>query len=227
MAAPEREHPDHAALRHGIRIELHRGLCQRLLDALGIDTPAGLHSNILCVVDLVRDRHADDARSWSAAATATRRSWHRMPGTCGHRCHRRTPARRPCSAPTRTAGRERVGPGPLAGCRIPGLQLADMIGASATASCCRISCPARAVRRSAASSRPAIAPHMLSSGGDIEQMRLIAVGCRKASPCRPTATGRSLHPCRGRLVVLVVGRAAGLRVEAFEGVLIDERLGRR
>jgi hypothetical protein len=58
--APEREYPDHATLRHGIRIELYR--CLSHPECAGIDAPSGLDSDILCVADLVGDRHADDAR---------------------------------------------------------------------------------------------------------------------------------------------------------------------
>src|SRR3984885_10338679 len=61
-------------------------------------------------------------------------------------------------------------------------------------------------------------------GGDIEQMRLIAVGFGRPVLTAPQRRAEAYILARGRLVVIVVGRAAGLRVEAFEGVLIDERL---
>ena len=55
------KHPDDAALRHVIA-ETDIALCQRVLDTLRVDAPAGLNGDVFGAVDLISNRCTGDAR---------------------------------------------------------------------------------------------------------------------------------------------------------------------
>src|SRR5438552_240414 len=122
------EHPDRPPLRH-IRILAGEDQVHARLHFRGVAAPAGLHRDVLLAVDLERSRHPGNARAGrelpqDLAGPGVERAEHAVVGAAREQQSAaggeyRTPIER------RQVGR----PNLFAGIEIPGLQLADVVGA--------------------------------------------------------------------------------------------------
>ena len=216
----QREHPDHAALRHDrLRAAVTVDAPQH---ALRVHAPAGLHGDVLHAVHFERRRHAGDAGirpvlPQQLAARGVERAEVAVAGAAGEH----EPARRRHDGPP-VRRLEIVGPYPLAGGEVPGLQLADVIGAVDDAEV-----RARAGEVLAAAVLDFLALHLLAQvlvRGDVQVAGLRVVGRRRPVLAAPQRRAELRAMADGGLARHVVLGPARLRVDGREDVLRDVRL---
>src|SRR6266705_6997140 len=211
------EHPDRTPLRH-IRILAGEDQVHARLHFRGIDAPAGLHRDVLLAVDLERYRHRGNARAGRElpqhlAGPGVERAEHAVVGTAREQ---HSAARGEYRTPIE---RGQVGrPYLFAGIEIPGLQLADVVGAG------------NHLHHVLSDALETLALHVFRGfagelcaevvvGGDVEHPRLRAVRGRRPILAAPQARTELGGLVGARLAALVDIGPSGPGIETLEHVL--------
>src|SRR5437879_8465370 len=211
------EHPDRTPLRH-IRILAGEDQVHARLHFRGVDAPAGLNRDILLAVDLERYRHRGNARAGRKlpqhlAGPGVERAEHAVVGAAREqqsaaRGEDRTPIER------RQVGRPYL----FAGIEIPGLQLADVVGAG------------NHLHHVLSDAHETLALHVFRGfagelgaeivvGGDVEHPRLRAVRGRRPILAAPQARTELGGLAGARLARLVDVGPSGPGIATLEHVL--------
>src|SRR5262249_39141608 len=219
----ECEHPDHTALRH-----VGLGAAKRVepcLHPLGVDTPARLHRDVLHAVDRVRARHAGDAGVGFELPELVARLGIERPEVTVVGAPEEDEAAAGGEDGSPVLVWELVGPHPLAGRHVPGLQLTDVIGALPPAHRGLRALDAEIGLAGLVGIRLRL-PHQRAAevlvGRNIEVFRLRVVAGWRPVLAAPEPGAEGHRRARARLLLLVVARATADRIDLREDFLSDE-----